>query len=115
MKLIFEWIKKQGGLAAVEKVNRAKKDTIYGMLDKHPEYFKGTVEKGSRSWMNLTYRLPNEELEKKFLSEAKAAGFVGLKGHRSVGGIRVSLYNAVPLEGAQKLAEFMEAFMKKNP
>ena len=114
MKLIFEWIKKQGGLAAVEKVNRAKKDTIYGMLDKHPEYFKGTVEKGSRSWMNLTYRLPSEELEKKFLSEAKAAGFVGLKGHRSVGGIRVSLYNAVPLEGAQKLAEFMEAFMKKN-
>ncbi|MBN2227870.1 MAG: 3-phosphoserine/phosphohydroxythreonine transaminase [candidate division Zixibacteria bacterium] len=114
MKLVFEWIKNQGGLAAVEKVNRAKKDAIYGMIDGNPDFYKGTVQPGSRSWMNITLRLPSEDLEKKFISEAKAAGFVGLKGHRSVGGVRVSLYNALPLEGAQRLAEFMSDFMKKN-
>nr|MBN2277007.1 3-phosphoserine/phosphohydroxythreonine transaminase [candidate division Zixibacteria bacterium] len=114
MKLIFEWIKKQGGLEAVEKVNREKKDAIYGLIDQNPDFFKGTVQKDSRSWMNITLRLPNEDLEKKFISEAKAAGFIGLKGHRSVGGIRVSLYNALPLDGAKKLAEFMEKFRKAN-
>jgi phosphoserine aminotransferase len=114
VKLVLEWIKGQGGLAAVEKVNAAKKDLIYGLMDRFPDYFKGTVDKDSRSWMNLTMRLPSEDLEKKFLSEAKAAGMVGLKGHRSVGGIRASLYNALPLEGAQKLAEFMEKFKKAN-
>jgi phosphoserine aminotransferase len=114
VKLVLEWIKKQGGLAAVEKVNCAKKDRIYNLMDQYPEYFKGTVDKGSRSWMNITMRLPNEELEKKFLAEAKAKGFIGLKGHRSVGGIRVSLYNALPLEGTNQLAEFMERFRKEN-
>jgi phosphoserine aminotransferase len=108
------WIKKQGGLEAVEKVNRVKKDTIYNLMDTYPDYFKGTVQKDSRSWMNLTLRLPSEELETKFLSEAKAAGFIGLKGHRSVGGVRVSLYNAMTLEGTQQLAGFMEEFRKKN-
>lgn len=115
MKLVLEWIKGQGGLGAIEKVNAAKKDIIYGLIDKHADYFKGGIDKDSRSWMNITFRLPNEELEKKMISEAKSAGFVGLKGHRSVGGIRVSLYNAVPLEAAQKLAEFMESFVKANP
>jgi len=114
IKLVFEWIKKQGGLEAVEKVNREKKDTIYGLIDQYPDFFKGTVEKDSRSWMNITMRLPNEELEKKFIADAKAAGFVGLKGHRSVGGIRVSLYNAMTLEGAKKLSKFMEEFRKAN-
>jgi len=114
MKLVLEWIRKQGGLAAVEKVNKAKQEEIYGLADRYPQFFKGTVEPASRSWMNLTLRLPNEDLEKKFLSEAKAAGFIGLKGHRSVGGIRVSLYNAMTLEGAQKLAHFMDDFRKKN-
>ena len=114
MKLTFEWIKKQGGLAAVEKVNRAKQAAIYGMIDKYPEFYKGTVKADSRSWMNINMRLPNEELEKKFVSESKAAGFIGLKGHRSVGGIRVSLYNAVSLEAATKLADFMEKFKKTN-
>jgi len=114
MRLVLEWVKKQGGLKAVEKVNEAKKNCIYGVMDKYPDYFKGPIDKDSRSWMNLTLRLPNEELEKKFIAEAKAAGFVGLKGHRSVGGIRVSLYNAVPLEAAEKLAQFMEAFKKAN-
>jgi phosphoserine aminotransferase len=115
LKLVLEWIKGQGGLAGVEKVNRAKQERIYQMMDLHPDYYKGTVQKDSRSWMNITLRLPTEDLEKQFIAEAKAAGFVGLKGHRSVGGVRVSLYNALPLEGAQKLAEFMDAFRKKNP
>lgn len=114
VKLVFEWIKKQGGLAGIEKNNIAKKDTIYGLMDKYTDYFKGTVEKESRSWMNLTMRLPSEDLEKKFIAESKAAGFIGLKGHRSVGGVRVSLYNAMTLEGAEKLAQFMENFKKKN-
>ena len=114
MKLVFEWIKKQGGLEAIEKVNRAKKDAIYKIIDQYPDYYKGTVKRDSRSWMNITLRLPSEDLEKKFISEAKAAGFVGLKGHRSVGGVRVSLYNAMPLAGATKLAEFMEAFKYAN-
>ena len=114
MKMVLDWIKNQGGLQAVEKVNQAKKDAIYNLMEKYPDYFKGTVDKDSRSWMNITLRLPSEELEKKFLAEAKPAGFIGLKGHRSVGGIRVSLYNAMTLEGASKLAEFMEAFKKAN-
>jgi phosphoserine aminotransferase len=114
MKLVFEWVKKQGGLAAVEKVNAAKKDAVYSVIDNNPDYFKGTAEKDSRSWMNVTLRLPSEDLEKKMIAEAKAKGLVGLKGHRSVGGIRVSLYNAMTLEGAQKVAEFMEEFKKSN-
>jgi phosphoserine aminotransferase len=114
MKLVFEWIKNQGGLAGVEKINARKKDYIYSVIDKNPEFFKGTVEPDSRSWMNITMRLPNEDLEKKFIADAKAAGFTGLKGHRSVGGIRFSLYNAMPEEGAAKVAEFMESFHKAN-
>ena len=115
VKLVLEWMKGQGGLKAIEKVNQQKKDVIYNVIDGAPDYFKGTVKKEARSWMNLTLRLPNESLEEKFVAEAKKAGFVGLKGHRSVGGIRVSLYNALPLEGAQKLGEFMKSFMKANP
>ncbi len=115
VRLVLEWIKRQGGLAAIEKTNFAKKERIYQMVDLHPDYFRGTVNPDSRSWMNLTFRLPSEELEKKFLAEAKAAKMIGLKGHRSVGGIRVSLYNAVTLKTAETLAHFMEEFMKKNP
>ncbi len=114
VKLVLEWIKKQGGLKAVEKVNVAKKERIYQLLDLQSDYYRGTVKPDSRSWMNITFRLPSEELEKKFIAEAKAAGMGGLKGHRSVGGVRVSLYNAMPVEGADKLAQFMEEFKKKN-
>jgi phosphoserine aminotransferase len=113
MKLVLEWVQEQGGVGAVEQTNQQKKDLIYGLIDAHPEFFRGTVEPESRSWMNLTLRLPDEELEKKFIAEAKAAGLVGLKGHRSVGGIRVSLYNAMPLEGAQAVCNFMKEFMSK--
>jgi phosphoserine aminotransferase len=115
VKLVLEWLKKQGGLTAIDQVNRRKKDLIYRLVDEHPDYFRGTAQTESRSWMNVTLRLPTEGLEKKFTDEATRAGFVGLKGHRSVGGIRVSLYNAVPVEGAQELAHFMETFMKANP
>jgi len=114
IKLVFEWLKTQGGLAAIEKVNRAKKDAVYGMIDRHSDYFKCPVDTGSRSWMNIVFRLPSEDLEKKFIAESKEAGLVGLKGHRSVGGIRVSLYNAMPLEGARKVASFMKKFKKAN-
>ena len=113
-KLILEWIKKSGGLAAIEKVNMAKQERIYQIIDLHPDFYRGTVKPNSRSWINITFRLPSEELEQKFVAEAKAAGMVGLKGHRDVGGIRVSLYNAVPLEASDTLARFMEEFKKKN-
>ncbi|MCP4631896.1 MAG: 3-phosphoserine/phosphohydroxythreonine transaminase [candidate division Zixibacteria bacterium] len=114
VKLILEWVKNNGGLEVMEKTNMAKKDAIYNLIAKYPDYFKGTAEVDSRSWMNVTLRLPSEDLEKKLIAEAKAAGFVGLKGHRSVGGVRVSMYNAMTLEGAQKVAGFMEEFKKKN-
>lgn len=114
MKLVLEWIKGQGGLEAVEKVNRAKKDILYGLMDQYPDFFKGTAVADSRSWMNVTMRLPDEDMEKTFIAEAKAAGFIGLKGHRSVGGLRASIYNAMPLEGVEKLAEFMESFRKAH-
>jgi phosphoserine aminotransferase len=114
VRLVLEWIKKQGGLQAIEKINCAKKDRIYGVMDANPDYYKGTVEKESRSWMNITMRLPSEDLEAKFIAEAKGKGFIGLKGHRSVGGIRVSLYNAMTIDGANQLADFMESFKKVN-
>ncbi len=87
---------------------------MYGLIDDYPDYFRAPVRKDSRSWMNLVFRLPSEELEQKLIAEAKAAGFIGLKGHRSVGGIRVSLYNAMTLEGAEKVAEFIMNFRKNN-
>ena len=114
VKLVLEWVKKNGGLPGVEKINRAKKDTIYQLIDKYPDYYHGTVKPDSRSWMNITLRLPSEDLDKKFIAEAKAAGMVGLKGHRSVGGIRISTYNAMTMAGIEKLAAFMEDFKKAN-
>lgn len=114
VKLVLEWIKGQGGLAAVEKVNRAKQEKVYQLIGQYPDYFRGTAREDSRSWMNATLRLPSEELEKKLIAEATAAGFGGLKGHRSVGGIRVSMYNAMTLKGVEKLVQFMEEFRKAN-
>lgn len=112
--LVLKWILKEGGLEGMEKRNIAKKERIYQLMDLHPDFYRGCARDESRSWMNLTMRLPSEELEKKFLADAKAAGMVGLKGHRSVGGIRVSLYNAMPLAGADRLAQFMEDFRQAN-
>ena len=114
MKLVLEWIKKQGGLAGVEKVNIAKKDLLYKTIDANADFFKGTAEKASRSWSNVTMRLPTEAMEDKFVADAKKEGLLGLKGHRSVGGIRFSIYNAVSLDDVKKTVDFMERFRKAN-
>ncbi len=114
MGLVFKWMKQQGGLTAIERNNREKAKMIYDAIDANPNFYKGHAQKDSRSMMNLTFRLPNEELETKFADEAKKAGMIGLKGHRSVGGMRASLYNACPLKSVQTLAEFMKDFAKKN-
>jgi phosphoserine aminotransferase len=98
----------------VEDNNRKKKDAIYNLIDANPDYFRAPVRKDSRSWMNIVFRLSSDDLEQKFISEAKTEGLIGLKGHRSVGGVRVSLYNAMTLEGAEKVAEFMENFRRRN-
>ena len=112
VKLVLEWIKARGGLKGVGDENQAKRDLIYGFMDGNADFYRGTAEKGSRSWMNVTMRLPTEALEKKLIADGKAAGFNGLKGHRSVGGIRMSIYNAMRLEAISKLVEFLEGFMK---
>ena len=111
---VLEWLKEQGGLAAVEKTNRAKGDLLYGVIADNPDFYTCPVAEDSRSYMNVVFRLPSEDLEAKFVAEGKAAGMVGLKGHRSVGGCRASIYNAMPLEGVQVLAGFMEEFAKNN-
>ena len=114
MKLVLEWIKGQGGLEAVENVNHAKAKLLYGMIDSNADFFKSPIAKDSRSIMNVVFRLPSEELEQQFIAEAGTAGFGGVKGHRSVGGIRISMYNAMPLEGIEALTGFMKTFMEKN-
>lgn len=115
VKLVLEWAEEIGGLEKIEKINNKKAELLYGMIDKYSDYYRGTVvDKNSRSFMNVTFRMPSEELEQKFIKEASSAGFHGLKGHRSVGGIRVSMYNAFPLEGIEKLCNFMEEFKKRN-
>ncbi|MCS7182374.1 MAG: 3-phosphoserine/phosphohydroxythreonine transaminase [Thermoanaerobaculum sp.] len=114
VKLVLEWIKERGGLSWMEQENRAKAARIYGVIDAFPEFYRAPVEKDSRSFMNAVFRLPSEELEAKFLEEAKKRRFVGLKGHRSVGGMRVSMYNFVPRASIEELAVFMEDFAKKN-
>jgi phosphoserine aminotransferase len=114
MKLVLEWIKSKGGLAGVEKINIAKKDLLYSAIDGAPDFYKGLAEKNSRSWMNVTLRLPTEDMENKFIADAKNEGLIGLKGHRSVGGIRISIYNAVSLEDVQKTVDFMRQFRKSS-
>ena len=111
--LVFQWIKRQGGLAAMEKLNRSKAAMLYGAIDASG-FYKNPVERASRSWMNVPFTLPNADLDKPFLEGAKRAGLVTLEGHRSVGGMRASLYNAMTVEGAQALTDFMKEFQKKN-
>ena len=112
--LVLKWMRQIGGLAEVERRNRAKAELLYNAIDSSGGYYRGTAEKESRSRMNLTFRLPSEELEAKFIKEATAQGMAGLKGHRSVGGLRASLYNAFPLEGVQALVAFMKTFQQGN-
>ncbi|GAB4364849.1 MAG: 3-phosphoserine/phosphohydroxythreonine transaminase [Calditrichia bacterium] len=111
--LVMDWILQQGGIDAIERVNRKKAALLYDTLDSS-EFFRPTAEKDSRSLMNVTFRLPNEELEKTFVSRATEAGLIGLKGHRSVGGIRASIYNAVSLAAVEALVKFMKEFEKDN-
>ncbi|MFH1130204.1 MAG: 3-phosphoserine/phosphohydroxythreonine transaminase [Pseudomonadota bacterium] len=110
----LQWLKNKGGLAVMEKENRAKGDLLYKTIDNHADFFRAPVEKESRSYMNIVFRLPDENLEKRFIDEGKNAGMIGLKGHRSVGGIRVSTYNAVSLEWVQAITDFMQDFIKRN-
>ncbi|EHO40096.1 Phosphoserine aminotransferase [Caldithrix abyssi DSM 13497] len=113
VKLVLEWMKAQGGLEKIEQINRQKAGLIYDALDQS-SFYRGTARPDSRSLMNVTFRLPSEELEKKFVAEALENGMLGLKGHRSVGGIRASIYNAVPMEAVEKLVDFMKKFEKAN-
>lgn len=113
VNLVMKWIKDQGGIDKVEKMNREKAKLLYDTLDSS-DFYKPHARKDSRSLMNITWRLGSEDLEKKFVAEATANKFIGLKGHRSVGGIRASVYNAMPLKGVQQLVDFMKDFEKKN-
>ena len=110
---VFQWLKKQGGLAAMKEYNEKKAKVLYDFLD-GSSLFKGTVEKKDRSLMNVPFVTGSEELDAKFVKEAKAAGFENLKGHRTVGGMRASIYNAMPIEGVEKLVEFMRKFEAEN-
>jgi phosphoserine aminotransferase len=114
VNLVLKWLKNNGGVAAMEKRNQEKATLIYNAIDNSGGFYKGHAQKGSRSLMNVTFRLPSEELEASFVSEAKKIGLIGIKGHRSVGGMRASIYNAMPTEGCKTLAEFMKEFQKKN-
>jgi phosphoserine aminotransferase len=111
---VLLWLKGLGGLDAVERRNRAKAEELYAAVDADAGFYRCPVEKGSRSVMNAVFRLPSEALEKTFVDEAKKNGMIGLKGHRSVGGIRVSLYNAVEPGWVTALAGFMKDFVKRN-
>ncbi len=110
---VFKWIKKQGGLAAMKERNEKKAKILYDFLDQN-KLFKGTVVKEDRSLMNVPFVTGDEELDAKFVAEAKKAGFVNLKGHRTVGGMRASIYNAMPIEGVEKLVAFMKQFEAEN-
>jgi phosphoserine aminotransferase len=113
MRLVLAWLVKQGGLEAIDRVNVRKADKLYAEIDR-TGFYRGHAQKDSRSRMNVTFRLPSEDLEKKFVKESTAAGLDGLKGHRSVGGLRASIYNAFPESGVDALVQFMQEFERRN-
>jgi phosphoserine aminotransferase len=112
--LVTKWLKGLGGLDSMYKINKEKADILYKCIDESGGFYKGHADKDSRSLMNITFNLATEDLEKKLVSEATAAGFDGLKGHRSVGGLRASIYNAFPKKGVEDLVSFMKDFQKRN-
>ena len=114
MGKVLKWIKANGGLVGMAAHNEAKAAHIYKVIDDFPDFFTGHADKDSRSLMNITFRLPSEELEAQFVKEAVARGMVGLKGHRSVGGLRASVYNGMPESGCRDLADFMVEFMGEH-
>ncbi|HEX4050767.1 MAG TPA: 3-phosphoserine/phosphohydroxythreonine transaminase [Steroidobacteraceae bacterium] len=111
--LVFKWLKREGGLAAMGERNRAKAQLLYRTIDESG-FYRNPVDKPCRSWMNVPFILPDEQLDKVFLAEAAAAGLANLAGHRSVGGMRASIYNAMPLEGVQALVDFMGDFARRH-
>jgi phosphoserine aminotransferase len=113
MEKVLRWLDRLGGIPAIQAHNEAKAKKLYDRIDA-TDFYRGTAEPASRSKMNVTYRLPSEELEKRFVDEAKANGLQALKGHRSVGGIRASIYNACPLEAVEALVSFMDEFERRN-
>lgn len=111
---VLRWVKEQGGAPAMESRSRAKAEMLYGMVDSHPDFFHCPVEVDSRSIMNPVFRLPTEELEKKLIADAAEAGMVGIKGHRSVGGIRTSMYNAMSPANVERFVDFATRFAKQH-
>jgi len=111
--LVFQWLKKLGGVAKMEQINRAKAALLYDYLDQ-TEFYHSPVAKDDRSLMNVPFTLRNADLDKAFLKETEAAGLTQLKGHRSVGGMRASIYNAMPVEGVQALVDYMQEFRKHH-
>ena len=111
--LVLEWLDSKGGVEGMEKIKHDKAALLYDVLD-NSKLFTCAAEKASRSDMNVTFRSASEELDAKFVKEATAAGFTNLKGHRNVGGMRASIYNAMPVEGVEKLADFIRKFDKEN-
>jgi phosphoserine aminotransferase len=111
---VLKWLRGLGGLAEIGKRNEAKAGLLYDAIDASGGFYRGHAQPGSRSRMNVTFRLPSEDLEKAFVKEAGAADLAGLKGHRSVGGLRASIYNACPVESVRALVEFMADFKKRR-
>ncbi|MFA6033694.1 MAG: aminotransferase class V-fold PLP-dependent enzyme, partial [Myxococcota bacterium] len=115
LRNVLAYNKSLGGLAAIEKQNRAKGELIYGSIDRHAGFYAPYIKvKEDRSFMNVVFKLPSDELDAKFVSEAKKNGMVGLKGYRDLGGVRVSMYNANTVESIRVLVDFMEEFVKKS-
>ena len=111
--LVFRWLKKLGGVSAIQKINEEKAALLYDFID-NSKLYKNNVNKKDRSLMNVTFVCPSEELNAKFVKEAGENGLVSIKGHRLVGGMRASIYNAMPIEGVKSLIEFMKKFEKEN-
>lgn len=114
VKLVLEWIKEKGGLQAIEQNNKDKTSLIYNTIDQSGGFYQGVAARDYRSLMNITFRMADENLEKQFIKESEGLGFIGLKGHRSVGGLRASTYNAVPYESCSALQQFMVDFQRRN-
>ncbi len=113
-ELVLEHLKKLGGISAIEKQNRKKADMLYDVIDKSNGFYKGVAKKESRSLMNVTFNLSTPEIEAKCVEEGKNKGLIGLKGHRDVGGMRASIYNAMPIDGVEALCEFLKEFQESN-
>jgi phosphoserine aminotransferase len=111
--LVFDWLKRRGGLSAMAQINKRKADKLYAAIDRSG-FYHNPIETQSRSWMNVPFTLTDANLEGAFLKESHQAGLVALKGHRSVGGMRASIYNAMPEQGVDVLIEFMEDFARRN-